>query len=135
MKRRLIGALILVAMLVLPGLAVAGSWTTGQVLSYDRASGALMVHVFSGPSGTELVRLEHDAETDHVVADNPWGFPPGPCRKLAFKWNLAVRGDAPAETFGTLLALAAADKCSVAFTASDDVAAGSKHADALAPKL
>jgi len=132
-KRRLVGILVLVAMVVLPGMAVAGRMATAQVIGYDRPSGALTLM-----SGSQEIRLNHGAYTTHLAASNPWGFPPGPCRKLAFNWNLAVRAQSSISKFASYLSLSAHYRCSVAYTiASTDsafkTAAGYRRVGTLAP--
>jgi len=111
LKRRLVGVLVLVAMIIVPGLAVAGRVASGQVVDYDRPAGVLTVQV-----GSQEFRLNHGAYTTHVAASNPWAFPPGPCRKLAFNWNMAVRAQSSLYKFASYMTLSAQYRCNVAYS-------------------
>lgn len=99
-----------------PGAAEAAiRFASGVAVSFDAAESVLTVT----PDGQHLVDLHHNDKTLNVAAVDPIGFPPGPCKRLVYRWNDAVNSAADGSEFRTLLGGMAAKGCTVAYIADD----------------
>ena len=103
MKYQLRAALAAIALVLLPGALLAGSASEKVVATGFNTT----THTVTGvTSSSEIRKLRHTAGTSHDYVSLV-DLPPGPTRRLAAKWNLAVFQNKSASTFDTLLDRAA----------------------------
>ena len=103
MKYQLRAAFAAIALVLLPGALLAGSASEKVVATGFNAA----THTVTGvTSGSEIRKLRHTAGTYHDYV-NLLDVPPGPSRKLAALWNVAVFQNKSASTFDSLLESAA----------------------------
>lgn len=102
----------------------------GKLLAYDASTGVLTVTA----DGEHLTGLVYTDKTVNAPATDPVGFPPGPCKRWALEWNVAVSGSSDASTFRALLGNMATKNCPVGYvTVGPPNADGTLDLAALAP--
>ena len=110
-------AAILIAATLIPGALFAGTASgTATAVDWD-SQDATITGITSGWS---MELLKHNAGTLHKFVGNPNDLPPGACRAVARRWNIAVFMGRPASYFTSrLLPAMAAKNCRFSFERVD----------------
>lgn len=93
-------AAVVLALTLVPGALFAGS-VQGAATAVDWDNSSSVLTGITSSWSMEL--LKHNAGTLHVFIGNPDVIPPGACRAIGHRWNIAVFQNRPDAWFRTKL--------------------------------